>query len=169
MDAYGDLANLPGHIEGISEGFGRPFHNANELIASDIRDPFTVDPDLIDRGTRGHARTLNSLAAYLETLGIGPLEAGADDPPFDLGWIVDGRIFVAEIKSLTKNNEERQLRLGLGQVLRYRHLLRKRDSNAAAALVTEFEPSDPDWKALCDSLGIGLAFPPDFAGLLWSD
>ena len=169
VDAYGELANIPGYIEEISAGFGQPFHKANELFVSGIRDPFTVDPDMIDRGTRGHARTLNALAAYLETLAIRPLEARADDPPFDLGWVVDGRTFVAEIKSLTKDNEERQLRLGLGQVLRYRHLLRKRATNAVAALVTELEPSDPEWKTLCDSLGIRLAFPPGFVGLLNSD
>lgn len=166
LEAYGELANAPGHIEVVSRGFGRPFRKASEVTTSGIRDPFTVDPDLIDRGTRGHARTLNALAVYLETLGIRPLEAGTDDPPFDLGWVVDDCTFIAEIKSLTKDNEERQLRLGLGQILHYHYLLGKRTNGIVAALVTELEPSDPDWKELCVSLGVRLSFPPDFKGLI---
>jgi hypothetical protein len=46
------------------------------------------------------------------------------EPNFDLAWEADGTVFVAEIKSIADDNEEEQLRLGLGQVLRYRHLCR---------------------------------------------
>jgi hypothetical protein len=39
---------------------------------------------------------------------------------------------VAEVKSLTRSNEERQLRLGLGQLLRYRHRLAAQEGTAHA-------------------------------------
>jgi hypothetical protein len=38
---------------------------------------------------------------------------------FDIAWEVDDAVFVGEAKSLAGKNEERQLCLGLGQVLRY--------------------------------------------------
>jgi hypothetical protein len=46
-----------------------------------------------------------------------------DEPQYDLAWLAGDTLYVAEVKSLTAANEERQLRLGLGQVLRYTHLL----------------------------------------------
>jgi hypothetical protein len=64
------------------------------------------------------------------------LSAGCADmstarrPSFDLGWVHDDCLFVAEVKSVTPANEERQLRLGLGQLLRYRWML-----SAASAAV----------------------------------
>jgi hypothetical protein len=42
---------------------------------------------------------------------------------FDLAWQIGRTLFVAQVKSLTLRNEEKQLRLGLGQVLRYADLL----------------------------------------------
>ena len=166
IDAYEELKGASKHPLVVPAGFGRPYRIASEARTSVAREPFTVDPDLVDRGTQGHARTLNALAAYLQNLGIQPLEADVDDPPFDLGWSHEGITFVAEIKSLTRGNEERQLRLGLGQVLRYRHLLFRRTDVVVAALVVEFEPSDPEWKNLCNSLDVRLSFPPDFGGLM---
>ena len=43
------------------------------------------------------------------------------EPNFDLAWQAGDTAFVVEIKSITDDNEEEQLRIGLGQVLRYRH------------------------------------------------
>ena len=40
-----------------------------------------------------------------------------------MAWQKDGTVFVAEVKSITAENEEHQLRVGLGQVLRYRQHL----------------------------------------------
>ena len=47
------------------------------------------------------------------------------EPQYDLSWETPDATMVAEVKSLTARNEERQLRLGLGQVLRYRHRSRR--------------------------------------------
>lgn len=39
------------------------------------------------------------------------------EPSFDLAWMTTETVFVVEVKSTTAKNEEKQLRLGLGQVL----------------------------------------------------
>lgn len=67
---------------------------------------------------------------------------------------------VAEVKSLTPTNEERQLRLGLGQLLRYRQALAAvLPGGVVGWLVVENEPSDIGWSTLCDELGLKLMWP----------
>jgi hypothetical protein len=64
---------------------------------------------------------------------------------------------VAEVKSITAQNEEHQLRVGLGQVLRYRHHLSALGHNrVVAVLVPERQPRDPSWRELCQELGVVL-------------
>lgn len=74
-------------------------------------------------------------------------------------------LYVAEVKSVTRENEEHQLRLGLGQLLRYCHLLRSRSEHVIPVLVPELKPRDPEWYHLCKALDVKLAFPPEFAAL----
>jgi hypothetical protein len=88
------------------------------------------------------------------------------DPPFDLAWRKDGVLYVAEVKSLTKENEAHQLRLGLGQLLYYSHLLRDRAGHVIPVLAPEREPCDHEWAQLCTTLGVVLAFPPDFEAIV---
>jgi hypothetical protein len=88
-----------------------------------------------------------------------------DEPDFDLAWESTSTKYVAEVKSSTTNNEERQLRLGLGQVLRYRHLLRTR-GQVRCVLAIERPPSDPDWSHLCSDLGVRLVWPGHWQGAL---
>ncbi len=81
-----------------------------------------IDPAAVERALAGHRRTQNALAKFIAGRGLKPLSPDGT-PDFDLAW-EDGRVlFVAEVKSVTDINEEGQLRLGLGQVLRYRHAL----------------------------------------------
>jgi len=147
-------------------GFGQAFRKANEAASSAPKDPFIVDPDLVNRGNRGHAQTLNALADFLDARGVQPLGPGPGDPLFDIGWTRGAARFVAEVKSLTENNEEHQLRLGLGQVLRYQHALLGRFHPVHAVLVVEREPGDSAWKKLSRSHEVRLLWPPDFVGLL---
>jgi hypothetical protein len=126
--------------------------------------PFTVDPDTVDRGTRAHADTQNALASHIRGAGLDPLRPDAGVPPYDLAWEQQGTFFVAEVKSLTTDNEERQLRLGLGQVLRYAHKLRSSGVQPVqAVLVAEGEPSDPTWLGTCSELGVILTWPSRFS------
>lgn len=66
----------------------------------------------------GCAVTQNSLAGHVRRRGWEPRSPGPGEPNFDLALVVNGIAWVAEVKSLTEANEEKQLRLGLGQVLR---------------------------------------------------
>jgi len=74
---------------------------------------------------------------------------------------------VAEVKSLTAANEEKQLRLGLGQVLRYAHQL-DRQAGTVPVLVVERIPRDSSWERLCEKLGVVLVWPDVFAERLVS-
>lgn len=143
-----------------SAGVGGAYRTANEEPTGGSRDPFEVDPAEVERGLRGHAKTQNAVAAFVESLGAIPKSPGSADPNFDLLWELGGRIFVAEVKSTTSMNEEKQLRLGLGQVLRYRQLLASRTGrDVVAVLVAEHEPRDPSWRQLCDALSVLLVSP----------
>lgn len=147
-------------------GIGSDYRIADELAASDDRDPFIVDPHVVERGNRGHAMTQNALAAFLREHGIDPRSPGRGEPDYDLAWALERGVAVAEVKSITDANEERQLRLGLGQVLRYRHLLRAPDPHVIAVLAVEREPRDPSWTALCEDVGVVLVWPGSFERLV---
>jgi hypothetical protein len=130
------------------------------------RDPFSVDPGVVERGLLGHAITQNALAAAIESAGLEPRSPRPTEPSFDLAWERQGVVYVAEVKSTTDLNEERQLRLGLGQVLRYHSLLRlQRHGEVKAVLVPERNPSDESWRRLCDDLNVILTSPPEFSRL----
>jgi hypothetical protein len=145
---------------------GRDFVEDDDTVVPRAAAPSWVDPDLVGRGNRAHKQTRNALAAHLQSLGVRPLDPDSCDPPFDLAWLMGGVLYVAEVKSLTRENEEHQLRLGLGQVLRYCHLLRDRAEDVIPVLVPESEPRDPEWKKLCAALNGRLAFPPYFMDLI---
>ena len=75
----------------------------------------------------------------------------------DLAWEKEGTVFVAEVKSITHGNEGQQLRLGLGQVLRYRQRLGGLGyQRVVAVLVPERAPRDSSWRGLCHDLGVIL-------------
>jgi hypothetical protein len=76
----------------------------------------------------------------------------------------EGTIHVAEVKSVTNTNEEKQLRLGLGQVLRYRQLLAVAGYRAVAVLVADGGAPAESWQALCDQLGVVLTWPAPSTG-----
>jgi hypothetical protein len=70
--------------------------------------------------------------------------------------MLNDRPFVAEVKSITPHNEEKQLRLGLGQVLRYSYQF---GTLAVPVLLAERRPQDPGWEKLCEHLGVILVWP----------
>jgi hypothetical protein len=88
--------------------------------------PFAVDPDLVDRALAAHHSTVDRLARWVASRGFDPRLPTATEPQYDLARFEGDVLNVAEVKSVTKENEEQQLRLGLGQVLRYRELLGSR-------------------------------------------
>jgi hypothetical protein len=118
--------------------------------------PYRPDPDKVGRGVEAHTRTLRALVSAVRARGIEPLLPGDEGPLYDLAWETQTTIFVAEVKSLTLANEERQLRLGLGQVLRYWHALSHGTKPVIAVLAVEQKPADETWLTLCDRLGVRL-------------
>lgn len=147
-----------------SRRLGRPYSATQAPSVPERREPFDIDPDLIDRGTRSHHAVVQALAAWVESHGlVAFLPDGG--PEYDLAWEEAGVTYVAEVKSTTDANEEKQLRLGLGQVLRYQHAVRAQsrgERTVVAVLVAEREPRDASWRSLCDSLGVRLWWPGAF-------
>ncbi|HEY8572746.1 hypothetical protein [Phenylobacterium sp.] len=144
---------------------GGTYRVADEATSVGLRDPFDIDPGVVERALRGHAVTQNALARFVASIPAEPLSPVGDTPMFDLAWQVGCSTFVAEVKSRTDANEERQLRLGLGQVLRYAQCLREKHSIVKPVLVLESEPVDLTWKDLCASVGVHLCWAPSFEGL----
>lgn len=68
-------------------------------------------------------------------------------------------IVVVEVKSCTKQNEVRQLRMGIGQVLDYDDSLRARGRAVLPVLYLEREPSDARWVALAKRHHVHLIWP----------
>lgn len=145
-----------------TKGLGQQYRRINEDVASSTRNPFAVDPDVVDRGLRGHRSTQNALADALRARDIEPRSPRSDEPQFDLAWEADGAIFVVEVKSLTDVNEEKQLRLALGQVLRYAQLLTTDGRQARPIIAAERQPSDSAWVDLCQQLGVLLIWQDTF-------
>ena len=132
----------------------------------------TIDPSIVERGVKGHARVQNLLAAHLSSLGIEPLSPSAQDPSFDLAWRSGDTLFVTEVKSLTAKNEEKQLRLALGQVLRYADQLGGAEA-VQPVILAERRPLDSSWQDLCHRLQVLLIWPEslgesDLQQPLWS-
>lgn len=121
------------------------------------------DPSERDRSTQVHRSLENWLIAQLRDEGIEPLDP-AGEPYFDLAWIIEGHLFVCEVKS-SANSEVHQLRLGLGQILQYRHMLRSRHGDSmTACILIESKPVDSRWLDVCADQNVLLFWPA-----LWDD
>ncbi len=122
---------------------------------------FERDPGAIERALAGHARTQNDLAEFLERRGILTLSPNQSPIQFDLAWELAGEIWVAEVKSLSEQNEAIQVRLAIGQVIDYAWRLRERHQRSVRKVVAlEHPPDDPAWTAICDAGEIMLTWPP---------
>jgi hypothetical protein len=142
---------------------GEAYREEDEAVSTPRPEPFAVDPDVVDRGISAHRRTQNLFAASLRAAGFDALSHRVGvDPSFDIGWRSEDVFYVGEVKSLTPRNEERQLRLALGQVLRYASQLRVEVGTVVPVIICEAEPTDPTWVILCDELGVGITWPDTF-------
>lgn len=156
-------ATLPGPAPG-----GRPYTpppRAGQPAETKTR-VFEVDPDLVDRGTTAHKDVQDALADSLRRHGLEPLSPQPADPQFDIAWIQEGVAYITEVKSLTDTNEERQLRLGLGQVLSYVHLLEWSHAvTVRAVLAVERQPTADYWTTLCAEHDVVLTWPETYDDL----
>jgi hypothetical protein len=146
----------------LDQGLGREYRPVDEHaeIAPTAPEHTGLDPDLGGRGLRAHNVTQNLVAAAVEAAGFEPRRPKPDEPQYDLAWEAVDVTWVAEVKSITPQNEERQLRHALGQVLRYRQLLEADGRTVKALIAIEREPSDTSWAELCAGERIALVWPP---------
>jgi hypothetical protein len=150
-------ATAEDHSAPTTPSLGTAYREARVSPMPSERQPFAVDPALVERALRGHSDMQNALAEVLRQAGIEPRSRLPREPNFDVAWETEGTVFVAEVKSITDDNEEEQLRLGLGQVLRYRHRLQALGhDHVVAVLAPERAPRDTSWEDLCDELGVVL-------------
>jgi hypothetical protein len=146
----------------LDEGLGREYVEADEHpeIRPQAPEHTGRDPDLGGRGLRAHNVTQNLLASAVERAGFTPRRPKPEEPQYDLAWeTAEAVVWVAEVKSITPENEERQLRLAVGQIVRYRQLLATDGRTVRAMIVSEREPSDSTWADLCTSEEILLSWP----------
>ena len=146
-------------------GLGLEYRHVRPGARTARREPFSVDPDLVDRALAGHARTQEQLVEVALGAGRLPRSPRPGEPMFDVAWEDGDAIVVAEVKSVTERNEERQLRLALGQVLRYAHLLGAKGRPVRPVVALERAPSDGSWATLCAGAGVTLVWPETFATL----
>lgn len=125
---------------------------------AEVAETWEYDPSARDRATREHRRLENWLMDRLEEHGIEPLDS-ASSPDYDLAWWAGSRFIICEVKS-TSGSEDRQLRLGVGQVLHYRQQLRRMTGEEIqAVLLVGRQPEDDVWDKLAGELGIVLLWP----------
>ncbi|WP_433533790.1 hypothetical protein ACQPZK_16430 [Micromonospora sp. CA-249363] len=135
-------AGVRGH-----RGFDREY--AGSAAPVDLPAQRLFDGDAYRAGVSEHDRLCRAVIDHLGADGI-PVGAGLHGVPVDLAWRdVDGRQFVAEVKSAVEGNESEQLRLGLGQVLEYRHRLATRGVIATPVLVVS-RCTDEAWFDICN-------------------
>jgi hypothetical protein len=121
--------------------------------------PAARDSDASGAGWVEHNTTQYRIARIVAAAGWAPRSPRAEEPRYDLAWARGQIIWVAEVKSVTSQNEERQLRTAIGQVLRYRQKLTASGHNVQAVIATSRPPSDPSCDELCQLEGIILAWP----------
>jgi hypothetical protein len=129
------------------------------------RDPFEVDPNLLDRRTGKHQELQDSLERFIRSQRGQTRSPGALDPEFDLAWHFGGGSFVAEVKTVTPANQDRQLRMGLGQILHYQDMLRRSGVPTQCVLFVEL-PQESHWVELCAEHGVKLVWPSNLAEVL---
>ncbi|GIJ31536.1 hypothetical protein SAMN05216284_104109 [Micromonospora sediminimaris] len=127
-------------------GFDRPYRAS--AVAAALPTQRSFDADAYRAGVSEHDRLCRAVIDHLEKGGT-QVGTGLHAVPVDLAWRTDnGRQVIAEVKSVLDGNEIEQLRLGLGQILEYRHRLAALNVPVTAVLVVSRLP-DPIWRGIC--------------------
>jgi hypothetical protein len=120
------------------------------------------DPDLAGRGLAGHSRTQNLLAVAVERAGFQPRRPKPEEPQYDLAWETSDAVWLAEVKSLTRTNEMRQMHTAIGQIIDYGHRLDAGERSVKLLIAVECPPAAAHWAEECEKTGIVLAWPDRF-------
>lgn len=162
-----DLSSERGPVPTPARG-GREYRAPTWQELDNKQTVFEIDPKRRTRGIKAHMDIQDKLKIAIQSAGLDPRspEPVPVDPQFDVAWRQGDTVFVAEVKSVTEENEERQLRLGLGQVLSYAHLLDWPGvEDPRPVLAVERQPTEKYWETLCAQHGVILTWPEEFGGL----
>lgn len=141
---------------GTPTEFGVPYRRAAHAEAR-VPDsaPHEVDLSALDAATSRHMALQDELADQLEERGLAPRSPGSWQPQFDLAFEHEGSCYIVEVKSGLPVSAQ-QVRLGVGQVFEYRHLMDAGEQRVHPVLLLEGEPPYP-WNVLLDGdLGIAV-------------
>ena len=140
---------------------GRSYREADENPPHFEKEtPPAKDPDSVGRGLAAHNKTQNAIAQVVRKFGWIPLSPSSKEPEYDIAWKIKETLYVCEVKSLSASNEERQLRMAIGQVIRYRQKLGALGYEPVIAVIaTEVCPVDKSWDDLCTNENIVLLWP----------
>ena len=145
------------------------YRPANQDVTISWRKGLVLPSKALEHSSRAHARIQNSLGLWLKNQGLKPFSPNAShSAQFDIAWKRGGTLYVCEVKSLNRVNEEQQLRLGIGQVLHYQQLLvQSQKRKVSAVLAVERKPTDhKTWLALAKLHGVKLVWRETFKVLL---
>ena len=145
------------------------YRRANQDMTISWGKDFRLPTKALEHSSRAHARIQNSLGSWLESKKLKPFSPNAGhSAQFDIAWNRRGVMYVCEVKSLNRVNEDQQLRLGLGQVLHYQQLLSQSEKiKVRAVLAVEREPTDSKtWLTLAKAHGVKLVWKATFKDLL---
>lgn len=151
-----------------------PYKGRRKLEPRTAAELAPENPELYDRANEAHENLRATLADFLLLRGLTISNPSTDARrrKVDFDLIADGEELqlVIEAKSMPASvtAEAGRLRLGLGQVLWYRHRFHAVcGERRVAVLVVECEPHDrEDWLAACRSVGVVLTWPERFEWLL---
>ena len=150
------------------QGVGSEYRPAHPRARTAQREPFSVDPEIPSgSSSRGARRTQYSgRPPRRARRGSSRVLHYRMDPPRStlLGKSTRG-LLLRRSRSLTDTNEERQLRLALGQVLRYGDLLATGGRPVRRIIAVERKPADDSWIRLCKACGVELVWPDSFETL----
>ncbi|MEH0819848.1 MULTISPECIES: hypothetical protein [unclassified Micromonospora] len=137
--------DFAGGVDG-EVGFDLPY--IGSTVGEDLPTQRSFDADRYRAGVEEHDRLCRQLIGHLAQSGIAA-GAGLAGVNVDLAWRDgEGRQFIAEVKSMVGGNDVEQLRLGLGQVLEYRHRLATCGITVRAVLLVT-QCADETWADIC--------------------
>ena len=117
-------------------------------------DPFEVDPSVIETSTAQHYEVQNAVADWLRSNSLVPLQSTRKDLQVDIAWHRGPQLFIAEVKSCSRDNQTLQFRLGLGQALDYAEEFR-----GQPVVILGMAPSSSRLIAVAARVGVTLLWP----------
>jgi len=141
--------------EYTDDQFGASYKYADENSRNiENSEPFSADPNLLDRALQLHSITQNTIANWVQGEGLKPISPNSKTCDFDIAWESEHGRVVCEVKSLSDTNEVHQFRLGLGQVLEYAHL-----TSAIPVLMFSRKPNNLGLIEAAQNSGVKVLWP----------